>query len=194
MAHIVVEGSTDEVVLRRLLSFVGVEADRAFGLRGRQYVLRNLPRYNQAAQHFAFVALVDFDMESNCVGAFVNAHLQQPSPLMRFRVAVRAIESWLMADRTGLANFLAIRQGSVPDEPDGVGYPKVQMVNLARSSRRSAIKNAMVPRDGSGAAVGPGYSGTLIDFASSYWNVEQALQRSPSLNRSALAIATLAYQ
>lgn len=192
MAHIVVEGSTDEAVLRRILSFAGIEAERTFGLRGRHQVLESLPGYNQAARHIGFVALVDFDNEPNCVGAFVVAHLGEPSPLMRFRVAVRAIEAWLMADRTGLADFLSISQARIPDDPDGVHHPKVVMVNLARHSRRLYVRRAMVPREGSGAAVGPGYTGMLIDFASNFWNIGEALEQSPSLNRSVRAVGTLA--
>ncbi len=192
MAHLVVEGATDEVVLRRMLGHLQVEAGRAFGLRGRPHLLINLLRYNAAAQFDAFVALVDFDSEPNCVGAFVNAHLPNPSALMRFRVAVRAIEAWLMADRDGLASFLSVSAARIPLYPDAVQSPKTEMVNIARHSRRRLIRAAMVPRDGSGTAVGPAYASMLIEFANTQWDIQAATPNSPSLSRSMAAVSSLA--
>lgn len=192
MAHLVVEGPTDEVVLRRVLSHLQVEAGRAFGLRGRPNLLIKLPRYNAAAQFDAFVALVDFDSEPNCVGEFVNAHLPHPGALMRFRVAVRAIEAWLMADRDGLADFLSVSPSRIPLYPDAVQSPKTEMVNIARHSRRRPIRTAMVPREGSGTSVGPAYTSMLIEFANTRWDIRAATPNSPSLSRSVVAISSLA--
>ncbi len=192
MAHLVVEGPTDEVVLRRILGHLQVEADRSFGLRGRPDLLINLPRYNAAAQFDAFVALVDFDSEPDCVGAFVSARLPNPSALMRFRIAVRAIEAWLMADREGLADYLSVSVVRIPLYPDTVQSPKTEMVNIARHSRKRLIRTAMVPREGSGTAVGPAYASMLIEFASTWWDIHEAAPNSPSLFRSIAAISTLA--
>jgi len=192
MAHLVVEGQTDEVVLRRILTHLLVDAGRAFGLRGRPHLLINLPRYNAAAQFEAFVALVDFDAEPNCVGAFVNGHLPNPSLLMRFRVAVRAIEAWLMADREGLAEFLSVSSSRIPLYPDAIQSPKTEMVNIARHSRRKLIRTGMVPREGSGTAIGPAYASILIEFANTHWDIHTATTNSPSLSRSMVAISSLA--
>ena len=42
--------------------------------------------------------------------------------------------------------------------------PKTTLINLARRSRRRAIREGIVPREGSGGRVGSGYPGRLIEF------------------------------
>lgn len=62
--------------------------------------------------------------------------------------------------------------------------PKQALVNLARTSRRRAIRDDMVPREGSGRAVGPGYTSRIIEFVSNHWRPEQAAHVSDSLRRA----------
>jgi hypothetical protein len=99
-------------------------------------------------------------------------------------VAVREVESWLLADREGFAQFLGINDVLVPDQPDKVADPKQTLINLARRSRRRALKQSIVPRPGSTAIQGPDYNGCLGDFVRSQWNSNAAKDRSPSLNRA----------
>ena len=75
----------------------------------------------------------------------------------RYRVAVRAIEAWLLADAERLAKYLGIPRTLVPRFPDQGDHPKRTLVNLARRSRKRAIREGMTPRQGSGVQVGPEY-------------------------------------
>ncbi len=182
----------DEAVLSEVVRSAGLATARVFGRSGKQHLLDNIHRYNQAARHSPWVALVDLDREQGCVGPFVTRHLPRPSRCMRFRVAVREVEAWLMADSLRLASFLRIARATVPAEPDSVADPKLTMVNLARTSRSARIRRDMVPRPGSGASEGPAYASRLIEFATSGgWRVEAALAVSESLRRCVEAVATL---
>ena len=193
--NLLVEGLTDRVVVQRILAWVELPCGRTFGGEGKDYLLRVLPDYNQAARFSPWVAVVDLDQAPECAPVLVRQHLAHPSRWMRFRVAVRAIESWLLADAETLADFLAISRARVPSLPEDEPDPKATLVNLARHSRRRDIREDMVPRPGSGAKVGPAYTARLIEYVtaagSAQWRPEVAAQRSDSLHRCIAALSTL---
>jgi hypothetical protein len=188
------EGPIDKAVSQRLLVHIGLPVGTGYGQNGKPDLLRVLPRYNQAARHWAWLAMTDLDQDAECAPPFIQATLPNPSPGMRFRVAVRAVEAWLMADAERLAAFLDIPLNRIPQYPDAELEPKTALVNLARRSRKRAIRQDMVPRQGSGSQVGPGYSGRLIEFvtlAHGSWRPDVAAQRSDSLRRCLEALKTL---
>jgi hypothetical protein len=58
------------------------------------------------------------------------------------------------------------------------------MVALAAQSRKRAIREDMVPDPNAGQKVGSGYSARLIEFVDDQWDITQAAQRAPSLQRT----------
>jgi hypothetical protein len=96
---------------------------------------------------------------------------------MVFRIVVREIEAWLMADAEALSRFLAVPLRSIPADPEQVPDPKETLVDLARSSRRREIREDLVPRPGSGRAVGPGYTATMLEFTHTVWRPAVAAAR-----------------
>jgi hypothetical protein len=102
---------------------------------------------------------------------------------MIFRVAVRQVESWLLADAARLARFLRVRRSRVPADPDGLPHSKIALVDLARHSSSRTIREEMVPRPGSGRPTGPGYVGRMIEFIESHWEPADAATNSDSLQR-----------
>lgn len=105
---------------------------------------------------------------------------------MCFRVAVREIESWLMADSERLARWLNIRASEVPIDPEAIDNPKEKLVELARQSRNRDIRMDMIPRPGSGRSVGPAYSSRMINFVSDGqrgWRPDVASSHCDSLKR-----------
>ncbi len=62
--------------------------------------------------------------------------MPDPAPYMCFRVAVREVEAWLLADREQIARFLSIARSRVPQSPETLDNPKQRLVELARHSRR----------------------------------------------------------
>ena len=181
-----VEGLVDEAVVRRLLEDVGAVAGPVYGKGGKQALHQKIAGYNHAAQFSPWVVLVDLDDDAECAPPFREAWLPQPAPKMLLRVAVRAVEAWLLADREHLSAFLGIPASRIPLNPDEVASPKRAMVELAARSRRREIREDMVPRPGSGRTVGPAYSSRLIEFASDAahgWRPAIAAGRSDSLRR-----------
>ncbi len=191
---VLVEGVTDEVVVRRLLQYAGLTCGTVYGKRGKSDLLNRLPNYNQAARHAPWLVVVDLDRSADCAPPFVKQALPDPSAGIRLRVAVHAIEAWLFADAERLATFLRIPRASIPPHPDADPDPKTTLINLARRSRSRAIREDIVPRKGSGSRVGPGYTGRLIEFAAAAkqpWRPEVAAEHSDSLQRCLQALETL---
>jgi hypothetical protein len=127
--------------------------------------------------------LVDLDHDADCAPILRDSWLPAPSRFMCFRVAVREVEAWLLADRQRIARFLGVALAKVPHTPDLIDDPKGAMVNLARRSRRKEIREDMVPLPGSGRPEGPAYASRLIEFSSTLWRPGIAERQSDSLRR-----------
>lgn len=187
-----VEGLVDEAVVRRLIAHVGATPGPVYGKQGKPFLRQRVTGYNDAAQRMPWIVLVALDHDEECAPPLRNAWLAHPAPLLCFRVAVREVETWLLADAQRLAAFLGVSRARVPADPERLDEPKTTMVNLARSSRRRAIQEDMVPREGSGRQVGPAYSSRLIEFVSSSWQPDVAARRSDSLLRAIDCLKRLA--
>lgn len=151
---------------------------------GKANLRRALPGYNNAAQGNPWLVLVDLDQDFECPAALITEWLPAPSAYMRFRVVVRQVEAWLLADAERFASFFALRRGVIPDAPDQLPDAKGALLAVIANSRRSAIKRDMMPRPGSGRRVGPAYVSRLIEFvgnADEGWRPDAAAVRSPSL-------------
>jgi len=159
-----VEGDLDEALLRRILDHVGISLGVVHGRRGKPFLLQSVDGYNHAARHAPWVVLVDLDRDCDCPPPCTEKWLPKPSAQMCFRVAVRAAEAWLLADRERLARLLGIRTALLPRDPDRLDDPKKELVDLARGSHRRAIRDELVPREGSGRPVGPLYTTRMIEF------------------------------
>jgi hypothetical protein len=182
-----VEGATDVPIVDRLLLETGHHRGPTHGLNGKDELDRNLPGYNAAARSFPWLVLRDLDREP-CATALVARLVPDPSVHMRLRVAVRAIEAWLLADRAAIASFLAVSVSLVPQDPDALTDPKADLVNLARRSRKKAIKVDMTPSPKSSARVGPAYISRIVEFSANKWNPRRAAENSDSLHRCIRAL------
>jgi hypothetical protein len=185
----VVEGLTDEAVVRRLIAEAGAEVDTIYVQNGKSNLLRNLPGFNNAARFSPWLVLTDLDNDAPCAPAFVKATLPKPADQMCFRVALRAVEAWFLADRSALAQFLGVRVATIPSQPEEVDDPKRTVVDLANKSRRRQIRDDIVPRPGSGRNVGPGYVARMLEFGTRHWSPERAAGVSDSLDRCRRSIA-----
>jgi hypothetical protein len=188
-----VEGDLDEVVLRKIADHVGISVGTVYGRKGKPHLLESIEGYNNAARFTPWVVVLDLDRDFECASEALKVWLPQRAEQMLFRVAVRAIEAWLLADRDHIAAILAISPKRIPTDPDSLDDPKRHLVDLARKSQRSEIISSIVPRDGSGRAVGPSYNAKMIDFvAAGHWRIEIARQNSSSLQRTMNRLQELA--
>jgi hypothetical protein len=178
-----VEGDLDEAVLHRLIKEAGADLKSPYGKKGKQHLKQRLTGYNSAAHHSPWVVLMDLDHDADCAPPLKVECLPDPARYMCFRIAVRAIETWLLADRQSIARFLSVAVSQVPSSPEILDNPKHSMVELARHSRRREIRESMVPRPGSGRKVGSLYNSQLIEFTQTRWKPNVAAQKSDSLSR-----------
>jgi hypothetical protein len=188
-----VEGIVDEAVVRKLIAHAEATPGDVYGKQGKSFLRQKIAGYNNAAQRMPWIVLVDLDSDDDCAPPLRNAWLRllQPAPYLCFRVAVREVEAWLLADAERLAGFLGVARSRLPPDPERLADPKTTMVNLARASRRRDIREDMVPRPGSGRQVGPAYSSRLIEFASADWRPDVAADRADSLMRAMRCVERL---
>jgi hypothetical protein len=190
---VAVEGSTDAPVVAKVAALAGWElASPPLVKHGKGPLDKALRGYNAAAAHSPWFVLRDMDHDAPCPGALAAELLPDPKPLMRLRIAVRAIEAWLMADPETLAVFLHISPTQIPSDPEREEDPKGTMVNLARRSTKTAIKKDMLPPPhGAGRRTGPGYEGCLLKYGEEHWRADVARGKSRSLDRAVNALLRL---
>jgi hypothetical protein len=180
-----VEGLVDEAVVRRLIACAGGHPGPVYGKNGKLALRQKINGYNNAARHTPWVVLVDLNSDARCAPLLRQDWLPTPpAPRLCFRVAIRQVEAWLMADAETLASYLGVGRQKIPANPEAVLDAKAEMVNLARVSRRREIRADMVPRQGSGRSVGPAYTSRLIEYAERHWRPEIAALCADSLRRA----------
>jgi len=182
---LLVEGIIDEIVGCKVLQFCGHKPGTTYGKKGWTYIRDKLFGFNVRAQYGnPILVLVDFmDTGFMCPPELVRYWLPDRCPKLLLRVVVREIESWLLADRLTIADFLRVPLARVPYNPDQIPDPKQTLVNLARRSRSRRIREEIVPSWGSSSGVGPGYNIMIAEMVQNYWDVGRASAVSPSLNR-----------
>ena len=181
---IAVEGATDIPVVRRLLAEAGHALAIAHGGHGKGPLDRNLVGYNNAARFAPWLVMRDLDHDAECAPAIASDLLPAPAEHMRLRIAVREMESWLIADAESLAAFLSVKSSRIPPDPDTLDDPKQALVTIARHSRRREIRDDMVPAVGTSITVGPAYGSRIEEFAREHWRPAVAANRSNSLKRT----------
>jgi hypothetical protein len=187
-----VEGTVDEAVARVLITHAGAAPGTIYGKNGKQALKARINGYNNAARHAPWLVLVDLDHEAECAPPLRQGWLPSPAPHLCFRIAVRQIETWLLADNETLAHQLSVARSALPRDPEVLENPKIELVNLARRSRRRDVRTDMVPREGSGRPVGPAYSSRLIEYVETRWRPDVAARRSDSLRRAIACLDRIA--
>jgi hypothetical protein len=178
---VALEGRTDVPIVARLLKDTGLELGKVYVQRGKDRLDQQLNSYNSAARFAHWLVVRDLDQDAECAPELKGHLLPAPSPLMCFRLAVHAAESWLLADAANLGAFLGVSIARFPGDPDRLHDPKGTLVALARHSRKRDVREDMVPRRGSRTRIGPGYASRIMEFAANDWQPKIAARNSASL-------------
>lgn len=186
------EGLVDEAAIRRLAREYGLGIIQVHTPGGKHQLDRRLTNYNAAAQHAPWLVLRDLDHDADCPPELIASKLPDRSPNLQFRIVVRSLEAWLLADSHRLSRFLAVPETAMPLEPELLDRPKRTVVDLARRSRRREIRDTLVPDPGLSIETGPGYSAYLIEFINEFWTPSMAAERSESLRRCMASLAEMA--
>lgn len=184
-----VEDILSDAVVRELLrrSKNSFEVE-SFITNGCDKIKKKIKGINESAQGMPFLVLTDLDA-GECAPTLINKWLTEPChPNLIFRVAVREVESWIMADVEGFSRFINVSRSLFPQDMDSLDDPKQFLIQMARKSRKKRLREAIVPRPGISARVGPDYNGALVSFIFEEWDIGRAVQRSDSLKRAVSAI------
>jgi len=108
-------------------------------------------------------------------------------PEVVFRVPVRELESWLLADRDAFASFMKIPKANFPNKPDDLSDPKESLFRIIRRKGRKKWQTDMLPQSPM-ASIGPLYNEMLCNFIREKWDPARAADNSPSLGRTIVAL------
>lgn len=182
---VAVEDRLSEAVSIKLLASLHIEISQVLGLKGQDYLRQKAPSLNLTAKGFPVFLLTDQDVPEQCPPRLLHSWVPgQRNPDFFFRVAVMEVESWVLADRSGVAALLSIPLYRIPQKTDEILHPKEFLVSLARLSRKTRIREEIVPLSGATSKVGPGYNLRLGEFVRTDWNLQRASVVSASLRRT----------
>ena len=158
---------------------------------GAGYLYSGMDKWRQVAARQPVLIITDLD-DRHCPLALLEDWRGTRGVLpdnLLLRVAVREIESWVMADHEGMRSLIG-NKGKLPPEPDLLPDPKSHLLKLAEYAPR-AIRVDLVIKKGAKASQGLGYNARLTEWVRTVWSPERAAQRSPSLARARRALARL---
>ena len=189
-----VEGRTDGPVVEKLLRSVNLTPARNNVIAGGKSKLdKRLPALNRSSSDLLWLVVRDLDSDDRtlCIPDLRAGLLKgRANRGMCFRFAVRAIESWLIADHQAFAPFFAVRR-RLPERTDELDDPKLYLINLCRRATKKEIKEGIPPRPGSGRREGPEYTAIIREFARVHWSPARARQHSSSLDRATQRLVEL---
>lgn len=188
--HLLPEGYLETCVGGKLITACGHTLGTIYGSgRGYVYVRKLAAKLHPLATATSGVLiLTDYrDSGAPCAPAalreYVLGSVPKPLPTFLCRFAVNELESWLMADREGLARYFSVSVSRLPREPEKETDPKQTLVNIARHSHKTRIKEGVAPPGGHLAKVGPEYSSLMREYIFNHWDIEAAAACAPSLDR-----------
>jgi hypothetical protein len=104
------------------------------------------------------------------------------------RLAVPEAESWLLADRDAVSQFIGVPVGRIPFHPDTLADAKQTVLQLARQSKVREIRSEIVSTLNS-RTPGTGYNTHLCKFVKQHWCAARAAEHSPSLSKALRRLA-----
>lgn len=185
--RLAVEDDLSEHLLRRTLGDrpIPYAVGGVFGGEGFGRLRRQAGAFNRSARISPFLLLTDLDRAA-CPPSLVREWLNAPKhPNFVFRVAVREVEAWVLADAESLSALLGCRASRVVQEPESLQDPKAEMLKLASGSPKRLIREAMVIKDQDSGHLrqGPDYNGILCRFVREGWRPEEARRKCDSFRR-----------
>ena len=182
-AQVIVEGETDEPVINALMRAAGwVNGEFAFTrANGKGVIDRDIKKYWEAARFIPYVIFRDLDRdEGGCpvaVRSMLSSKTPGESPDLLIRIVDQCIESWILADRQGVAEFCERPIASVRPRDS---RPKDHLLRLFQKAQ---FKDAVL-REGGKLAFGPAYATHLHHLMTHHWSIERAAVESDSLRRA----------
>ena len=110
VVYYAVEGETDIPVAERLIRLVGLypRATRVAG--GKSHLDARIPALNRSGRALNWLILRDLDRDAPCASELIDdlLHGRGLAPRVSLRIPVRAMESWMLADREGFTGEFGV--------------------------------------------------------------------------------------
>lgn len=178
------EDELSEAVGRRLLTEAHhLQVGLLLRKGGSGYLRSRVTSWCALARQQPVLLLTDLD-RSDCPRSLLQdwlGELHHPEDFI-FRIAVREVEAWLLADHEAMQRLLG-KKWQLPSNPDALPDPKQQLLQLAKRAKRDVRRDLVADR-GAIAAQGIAYNARLCEFVSNDWDPQRASTRSESLRRA----------
>ena len=176
----------------RLVEEAGLQVEQRLRRGGSGYLRSRIPNFCQMASFRTVLVITDLD-QARCPSQLLSDWLgsREIPPGLIVRVAVREIESWLLADHEAMRRLLGKRAGTLPREPELLPNPKSTLLNMARQAPRD-VRDDLLPPEGAVASQGLGFNRRLGSLIKSDWSPARAADRAPSLGKARRRLRELA--
>ena len=178
-----VEDELSRAVGQKIAEYAGWSVERVFLKNGKGYLQTIFQNLCNVAKHTAVLLLVDLNSSHTCAPSLLQQWTkgaQLPCGFF-FRVVVREIESWLLADHEAMT-ILLDDKGKLPPQPDALHDPKAELLKLLKKINKN-VRDGVVRLDKGGIFQGVAYNATLAKWIYDHWLPERAAARSDSLDR-----------
>lgn len=184
--NLVFEDELSEAFMKKLAEYFGHKylIIASYTRGGYGYIKNNIKAFNNASKGSVYFILTDLDNYS-CPLELMDEWLglKNRRHNLLFRVAIKEVESWALADIIGFSDYFGVSERLVPRSPDTVSDPKKVLIDIVRKSKKKSFKQDILPVN-ENAKVGPNYNARMIDFVNKKWSINSALKNSESLNRA----------
>lgn len=182
-AQVIVEGLTDKPVIDALMRAAGwKDGEFDFTLaNGKGEIDKKIKSYWEAARTIPYVIFRDLDRDGGGCPVTLRAELVErtlgESPDLLIRIVDQCVESWVLADQQGVAEFCNRSEASVrPRDSRHKDY-------LLRMFQKAQLKDAVL-REGGKLKFGPAYEVHLQRLMTHHWSIERAALENDSLRRA----------
>lgn len=184
---------TEEAITKIIASQNKFNIRLRLGKQGCGYLTSNLSKFNTLANSHYVLVVLDLDSRNNAIEyrRSIEGQIRNKNEKFKLVIPVREIESWLLADREGMSDFLSISKDKIDRDPELLLDPKEKIINLAKQSRNNDIKRGIPPKHGAAAKVGLSYNTLLSSFIRDHWNIARAIELSASLRETIDLINTI---
>jgi hypothetical protein len=184
--HIATEDALSEAVGLKLIStfLSGFDVGVMLRKNGNGYLKSKIASFCQMARHAPLLLITDLD-NANCAPSLKASWLRNiiPPDDLIFRVAVREVEAWLLADHRTMRRLIGEQARRLPPDPESVLNPKELLLTLVARGAPRDVKRDLLVKRGSVASQGLGYNQRLCHHVNAAWNPQKAAERSDSLAR-----------
>lgn len=183
---LIVEDELSGVVLRKLVEQFGKDLSvyNVLPMGGYGQIKNGIQRFKNASKAVPHIILTDLDRRDCAPDLLRDWGVEAASKDLLFRVAVREVEAWLLADREGVSKFLDIPLTKMPHNPEQELDPKQTLFSLVRKCKKRRLIGELLPAAGSRTSIGPLYNARMGGFARDNWDSQRATKNSDSLSRA----------